>query len=448
MKLKDRFAFVRQNIKKNKVRTFMTILATSMGCAFLIVLASVGYGLQQSIIDDTMEQQIVTKIDVHGHEDEDGNYEPLVMEDVEFLESVDGVQAVTRRKRLQQIPTFEIGNYQTEAETVVADFPSEIKSGLTLHEGKLPEADDEIIVGFNFAEYIHSITEDVDLYDEEGNLKEEYQYNEKLIGKTIDMTVSKEEEAGEDKTLTIPLKIVGITEKPTKEWKQDTNAYIPQEVLSEIEAFTGTAKGTPFKDEDGTGESYANSHAYDEVKVYAENLEGVEAVSNQLADANYATYSVVSELKQINMLFTIAKAGLILIGTIAILIASIGIYNTMTMAVTERAPDIGIMKAIGANPKTIKQIFLLESSYIGIIGAAIGTIVAYGISVLVNVGLPLIIETAFGEELPEGLRFSTIPLTLVLISVGICLLVTILSGVRPAKRATKIDVLKAMRREV
>lgn len=74
----------------------------------------------------------------------------------------------------------------------------------------------------------------------------------------------------------------------------------------------------------------------------------------------------------------------------------------MTMAVTERAPDIGIMKAIGANPKTIKRIFLLESSYIGLIGAAIGTLVAYVISFIVNFGLPLIIKQAFGEEPPEA----------------------------------------------
>ncbi len=64
----------------------------------------------------------------------------------------------------------------------------------------------------------------------------------------------------------------------------------------------------------------------------------------------------------------------------------------MTMAVTERAPDIGIMKAIGANPKTIKQIFLMESTFIGLAGALIGTAVAYLISFLVNVGVPMILE--------------------------------------------------------
>jgi len=110
------------------------------------------------------------------------------------------------------------------------------------------------------------------------------------------------------------------------------------------------------------GEMGIENAPYDEVTVFANNLESVQGISDQLDDMNCATYSVVSSMKEMNTLFTIAKAGLIFIGTIAILIAFIGIYNTMTMAVTERAPDIGIMKAIGAIPKVIKRIFLLESS--------------------------------------------------------------------------------------
>lgn len=444
MKLIDQFQFVRQNIKKNKIRTFMTILATAMGCAFLIVLASVGYGLQQSIVNETLENQVVTEIDIHGYEEENGNYRSLTMEDIEYLESVEGVNAVTRRIQLRQFPKYSIDNFQTEAQTVVAHFPSEIDSGLELSDGRLPQSPDEIVLGYHFSNGLIEESAEGELYDDQGELKEEYRYKEALIGKTIDMTVKKLED-NEEEIQTTPLKVVGILKEPTREWMQDRNVYISQGILSEVEAFTGTIRGAASAEEE-LNESYKDS--FDVVKVYATSLEEVKAVSDKLDEANYATYSVVSEMEQINMLFTIAKAGLILVGTIAILIASIGIYNTMTMAVTERAPDIGIMKAIGANPKTIKQIFLLESSYIGIIGAIIGTAAAYLISFLVNLGLPLIIEMAFKEELPDGLQFSAIPGTLILISVGICLIVTILSGMRPAKRATQIDVLKAMRREI
>ena len=102
-----------------------------------------------------------------------------------------------------------------------------------------------------------------------------------------------------------------------------------------------------------------------QIKIYADNVQDGISYFRTTRKRSISTYSIASEMKQMNMIFTIMKIGLMFIGTIALIIASIGIYNTMTMAVTERAPDIGIMKAIGANPKTIKNIFLLESSYIG-----------------------------------------------------------------------------------
>ncbi|GIO27208.1 ABC transporter permease [Ornithinibacillus bavariensis] len=443
MKLKDKYRFIRQNIKKNKARTFMTILATAMGCAFLIVLASVGYGLQQSVVKETLEDQVVTEINVHG-KIKDDNYYPITNDEITFLEKVDHVKAVTRKKQLAQIPMFHLDKYQTESVAVSTHFPSEVKAGLKLEEGKLPENANEVVVGYQFIDTL-MLGSEKDAFDEEsGKVKDEYRYKDSLIGKTISMTIQKDVES--DETMEIPLTIVGVLEKPTREWMVNQNVYISQEVFQEVEAYTGTPSGELGLDPEGL--ETTQSESYDEVYVYADNLEAVQGIVDTLEEEDYATYSVVSEMKQINTLFTIAKAGLIFVGTIALIIASIGIYNTMTMAVTERAPDIGIMKAIGANPKTIKQIFLLESCYIGIIGAFIGTLVAYVISVVVNLGLPVILEMAFDEEMPEGLQFSAIPWSLVLISVVICLIVTVISGMRPAKRATQIDVLKAMRREI
>jgi acetoin utilization transport system permease protein len=231
---------------------------------------------------------------------------------------------------------------------------------------------------------------------------------------------------------------------------EDRSVYISEELLKEIEEFTGTPKGIVLDSANqlNLADLEASKNTFDDVKVYAKNMEAVQGIVDKLKENDYATYSVVNELKEVNLMFAIAKAGLIFIGTIAILIASIGIYNTMTMAVTERAPDIGIMKAIGANPRTIKRIFLLESSYIGLIGAFIGTVVSYGISYAVNFVIPIIIKQAFGEETPPEIVFSDIPLSLPIICIVICYGVTILSGLRPAQRATKVDVLRAMRREV
>ncbi|WP_066064647.1 ABC transporter permease [Neobacillus soli] len=449
MRLRDQFRFVRQNMKKNRTRVFMTILATAMGCAFLIVLASVGFGLQKSVVKEMTEQRVITQIDVHGQEtNEKGGFRQLTDKDVKIFEKVKDVKAVTRRKQLQQESTYTIGNYQEPTQTFVANFPSEVKAGFELSKGKLPKSKDEVVVGYNFLLNLASKDAGDDMYDERGQVKAEYRYTGKLLGEKIGLTVTQFKD-GKQVEKTIPLTVVGISKKPTKDWAQDSSVFISDEMLKEIEAFTGTPKGFML---DQNGEKpqglEAGYDTYDEVKIYAKDMEAVQSISDQLKEEKYATYSVVNELKEVNMVFMIAKAGLIFIGTIAILIASIGIYNTMTMAVTERAPDIGIMKAIGANPKTIKRIFLLESSYIGLIGALIGTAVSYVISYTVNFAIPLIIKQAFGKETEINLIFSDIPLILPIICVVICYGVTIISGLRPAQRATKVDVLKAMRREV
>lgn len=448
MKLRDQFQFVQQNMKKNRTRLFMTILATAMSVTFLIVLASVGFGLHKSIVKETMERRIVTEIEVHGKQ-EDGGYRQLTDEDVKAFEKIEDVKAVTRQKRLAQTPKYEIGNHQIAAETVVAHMPSETKAGLELSEGRLPKTESEVIIGYHFAKDLTPKDADPEnVYDEKGQVKEEFRYKESLIGKSITMNITKYD--GE-KEINSPIEVtvVGIRKKPTKEWFYDNSVFVSEGILKEIENLTGTSRGM-LQDPNNRDAPLPDikMNQYDQVKVYAKNLESVKAISETLEDDQYGVYSVVNELKEVNIMFTIVKAGLIFIGTIAVLIASIGIYNTMTMAVTERAPDIGIMKAIGANPKTIKQIFLLESSYIGLVGAAIGTAVAYLISFIVNFALPMIIEQAFGEKPPEGLMFSYIPLSLPVISFIICYIVTILSGMRPAKRATKIDVLQALRREL
>lgn len=448
MRLKDQFQFVRQNMKKNRTRLFMTILATAMSVAFLIVLASVGFGLHKSIVKETLERRIVTEIEVPGKEEPNSGFSQLTDEDISYFEEIEDVKAVTRRKNLQDY-MFEVGEHQTFAQAVVAHMPSETKAGLELSEGRLPKADNEVVVGYHFVQDLLPIKQvNEDLYDEKGKIKNEFRYKDDLVGKKIIMNVLKYEEGKEVKE-PLEVTVVGVRKKPTKEWIFDNVVFVSEGILKQVEDITGTPRGM-MKDPNNPDMELPDipSDQYDQVKIYAKDMEAVKNITAQLEEKNYPSYSVINELKDINVMFTIVKAGLIFIGTIAIIIASIGIYNTMTMAVTERAPDIGIMKAIGANPKTIKKIFLLESSYIGLIGAAIGTIIAYAISFIVNFGLPLIIRQAFGEEPPEGLIFSHIPFTLPIISFVICYLVTILSGIRPAQRATKVDVLQAMRREV
>jgi len=173
MKLNDQLRFVQQNMKKNKTRVMMTILATAMGCAFLIVLASVGFGLHKSIVEEVTKDRLVTEIEVHGRLDEKESYQALTDKDIQYLEGIKNVTAVTRKQSLQQDSVYHLGNYQAFAQTIVTHVPSEIKAGFELSEGHLPESSKEIIVGYHFAQSLRptNVSEE-ELYGADGQLKD------------------------------------------------------------------------------------------------------------------------------------------------------------------------------------------------------------------------------------------------------------------------------------
>ncbi|CAH1210803.1 ABC transporter permease YtrF [Paenibacillus plantiphilus] len=421
MKFKDKLKFVRQNMSKNKSRVFMTILATAMGCSFLIMIASVAFGLQQSLIDDLLQDRNITEIQVHALKNGD-TYDNLKQADIDAIQNIEHIKAMSVQRMSQG--TTSLGEYQSlnNTQAIVSNFQQEMKAGLELEEGRAPANDNETVVGYHFAK---SLTK----RDANNVALANEIYNGKLIGETIvfkatefNPDTNKEVVVGEFK-----LTIVGILEKPDREWMESALLYLSDNYNDKL-----------------FGEELPQAN----VKVIADGADNVVKVSNELREKNYSVYSVADTIKEMDLVFLVMKIGLIFVGTIAVLIASIGIYNTMTMAVTERSQDIGIMKAIGANPRTIRSIFLLESFGIGLLGVMIGTIVSYGLSALINAAVPPILANVLDGKPPENFMFSSIPITLTLVSAGISLGVAVLSGMRPAARATRIDVLRALRRDI
>ncbi|MDF2657879.1 MAG: ytrF [Paenibacillus sp.] len=455
MKWKDQVRFVRQNMKKNKSRLFMTVLATAMGCAFLIVLASVGFGLQQSIVDKITGDRLVTAVDVWGKETNGKTVSVLNSEDIAYLRSVEHVKAVTYRNFVQQHlkPTVD-GTVVSGGATIAVDFEAETKAGFGLSEGRLPRTADEIVIGYHVRETEPDSNETGQESAAVAQAKRQTAPAKEWIGKSVQLEVVQRVNGVEQKT-PLTATVVGVAKKPSREWNKDNNIYIDEGLLQRIESITGTRLGAVFpqnasKEEPGKGmpKPLNEPRPYNGVQAIADNGQNVKAIGEQIRSAGYLNHSIANELEQVNMVFLIMKIGLVFVGTIAVLIASIGIFNTMTMAVTERAQDIGIMKAIGAHPSAIRRIFLLESGFIGLLGAIIGIVVSYALSIAVNAALPMLIQSFLNEQVPGDFRFSLIPPLLAVLAAVISLGVAVLSGARPAKRATQVDVLRALRRDV
>lgn len=475
MKLLDQLRFVRQNMGKNKTRLFMTALATAMGCAFLIVLASVGFGLQKSIVDDIVGDRLITSIEVYGKKEPDADGSGRITEaDLAAFRAIDHVNAVTYRNSIEQTPEASVdGDALGQISVVALDFAAESRAGFELEAGTLPQSGNEVVVGYHIRDAVAAAgateaeteagveaaagtTEADAAVGTDADSAAELPAAADWIGRKMLLTVKQLAADGQERSETIEATVVGVVKKPARDWKKDSYVYAGSGLVASIEAFTGTQWGAvnaPATEGEGAtpeqpGNGLDEPRGYNGVNVIADGGDRVKAVSAALDVQGFYSYSIVDRLEPVNLMFLIMKIGLVFVGTIAVLIASIGIFNTMTMAVTERAQDIGIMKAIGAHPSAIRRIFLLESTMIGLIGALGGTAVAYLISFAVNAGLPLVIENFMNEQVPGEFLFSYIPPYLAVLSCIISLGVAVLSGARPAGRATRIDVLRALRRDM
>lgn len=152
------------------------------------------------------------------------------------------------------------------------------------------------------------------------------------------------------------------------------------------------------------------------------------------SEAEYITQMQEEQNRQQGQLFAI--------GLISLFVSAIGIANTMYASILERRRDIGIMKVVGMKIKKIRQLFLMESSIIGLIRRLIGLGVSYIDVLTINTGSE---QTSYlGMYFSQGMKIE-IPAWVAIGVIGIAVAVGILSGIYPARKATKMSPLEAMR---
>lgn len=142
--------------------------------------------------------------------------------------------------------------------------------------------------------------------------------------------------------------------------------------------------------------------------------------------------------KQSNMIQAVLGG----IGAVSLFVAAIGIANTMMMSIYERTKEIGVIKVLGCDMGVIRNMFLLESGFIGFLGGVIGVAFSYGVSFAMNRFLA-IAQTMTGMD---G-DISRIPSWLALAAIGFAILVGMAAGFFPALRAMKLSPLAAIRNE-
>ncbi len=157
----------------------------------------------------------------------------------------------------------------------------------------------------------------------------------------------------------------------------------------------------------------------------------------------FRSLALLDQFKEIQQGFLVMNMILAAVGMIAIVVASLGIINTMVMSILERYSEIGIMKAVGASDGDIQRVFFFESSAIGFLGGIFGLALGFGVSGLIN----RIVNYFLARQGVPFIDYFSFPWWLGLGAIAFSIVVSLISGIYPARRAARIDPVRALRHD-
>lgn len=385
-----------RSIRERKGRSILTVLGIAIGIAAIVSLMSVGYGMEEAITGELtkmadMISVMPGEISGHGYVEKGG----FTDRDVNDLQRIGGIKDISAmvygaaevEYRNERTPIFVLGGDTKELGGFYVE-PVGLKEGRWLRENDYKGC----VIGDRVAN---------DFFDEVVHV------NDKLI-------------LNGDKFI-----VVGVFEKASTLYAADVDPHIfltlriSQEVLQTDEI------------------KYIMVRVYDidEAEEIAEEIEETINDNHGLDDfANAMTMG--SALEQIGTVFNIIRGVLVGIAAIALVVASIGIMNTMLMSVMERTHEIGVMKAIGAKSSDVLSLFLLESSIVSFVGGVTGCSLGVVVAKVMSFGA----GTAFGIEMTAvvkpGVLFG---------GIAVAMIVGVLSGFYPARKASKMSPVEAVR---
>ncbi len=183
--------------------------------------------------------------------------------------------------------------------------------------------------------------------------------------------------------------------------------------------------------------------SYLTLSVRVDNPKHVQGVEGAIKQMGFSAFSLLDATRSFQRFFAILDMFLGIFGSLALAVASLGIVNTLVMAILERRREIGILKALGAGNRDIRQLFFAEAGVMGLVGGALGVLLGWGIGRIIHFGTTLYLKS---QGIPAENVWS-VPWWLVTGAVAFAVAVSLVSGIYPAGRAARLDPAQALRYE-
>lgn len=441
------------NLLRRKTRTLLTVLGVVIGTAAIVVMLSLGYGMQESFQEQISNMGSVTVIEVMqsydggpyamggGRGSSGGTLDDKVIAKFQKLE---GVEAVT--PEMETYLRIVSGKYVADMPVrgIYPEMMPYFVSGV--QEGRLLQKDDGtnmVLGGQTIYNFIDPKARDPWRYMGPSQGEPKVNVFKDKISLTFDLSYGMRRAPGEQSTaqrapVLYKVKVVGLLQEG--QMNSDYTAYMDISQLKKL--IQENAKNQSGNDP-VSKQNLAQQLQYQRARVKVQDVNYVESVQNAIKEMGFQTFSLNDILDSVQKQANTIQLILGGIGAISLLVAALGITNTMIMSIYERTREIGIMKVIGASLKDIKRLFLFEAGMIGFMGGLLGI----GISYLLSFGLNAISNNAgflMGMGGGSG-RISVIPLWLVLAVIGFSCLIGLVSGYYPARRAMKLSALEAIK---
>lgn len=485
MKWTDSFRIVWRNLWRMKLRTALTSVGVMIGTAAIVAMIALSLGLKDNAVKSLENFGNLTELPVEPMYWNEERNEPipdderkkLNMAAVQELKAVPGIAAVMPMKRLYEQAKLKVGRREGYVELIGVDVresadyrKNDIEKGTYLSGS--PQ---EIVVAYGVARELRDLEKEkreerrrnagggrqsggggVEYWGPPPDMGEN-QPTLNLVDKAATLIVTREYRVDDEpkyEKKEVRVRIVGqLIQAEGNRYQDMRSVYAPFEMIKELNDWVMRSRGDEGSVSPRSREqaNQQNELVFDQITVKVESREQVESVVKALKEKGYEVWSPARELETINNFFFVIQLVLGGIAAISLLVATIGIVNTMIMSILERTKEIGIMKVIGATVFNIRWLFLMESGFIGLIGGLAGLGIAWGAVELVNFlgSSSDVMQTmgmGFGPS-EESSRLAYIPSWLALFAIGFSFIIGLLAGIFPAIRASRLSALQAIRSE-
>lgn len=449
MNSRDLISLCVRNLLRRRTRTLLAVVGVVVGTCAIVVMLSIGFGLSVGFQEQIESQGNLHLVNVRSNGgmamamNSGGNSSDkkavLDMKTITKIEKIPGVDAAS--PQVSEYMTFAIGKYIAQSEVIGMRPEVMQKFGYELKEGRLLQPGDKnaVIFGNQVPSWFFNPKKtqgsswggepQVNVITNKMMITGDSQYGQKRP----------QQDPNEEKIDYTEYKVKGVGILANENDQSAWSTYMSLEMVETIQKDLKKArKESSF----GT-----MNKGYDKAVVYVGDINQVEEVSKTIREMGFQTDSMNDWLKQTQKTAAMIQGILGGIGAISLLVAALGITNTMIMSIYERTKEIGVMKVIGSNLKDIQKMFLLEAALIGFFGGVAGLAISYLVSLMMNTILLPIMSSVLNTMGGGGSVVSIIPWWVAIGSVAFATIIGVMSGYYPARRAMNLSALESLKNE-